>query len=244
MAQKIMSRLCRKNIYESFIYIAILTFIGGFMNAYTYTLHDGYLATMNTGNMARIGLAISAHNMAGTAPYFMSIAANALGAMTTFICRTIITSNTEIKWQKVCLMAELVIFFCVGLLPASVPHAFVNFTISFIAGFQLASFTLWNDNAVATTLGSGNVRFIGEHMGNALLNPSWKNFLKFMMFFCITSSFVFGVVIGSNLSNGWGRYSIYFVCFLLLFLLVLEADLSYYIQKQEAAKANKKARLA
>lgn len=223
---RLLEKLYSSNIYESFICIAVLTFTGGFLNAYTYVLHGEYLSTMNTGNMARIGLAIAAGDMAGTAPYFMSIAGNALGAMTTFICRALLAGRLKDQWQKVCLWAEMGIFLCVGLLPTELLHTPINFLISFMAGFQLASFTMWEGNLVATTIASGNIRFVGEYMGNAILNPTWKNFIKLFLFVAITVSFVFGVVFGARLSGDWGRYSIFFVCFLLLVLLFLEGDIT------------------
>lgn len=217
--------LCSQNIYESFVCIAILTFIGGFLNAYTYELHGEYLSTMNTGNMARIGLAFTHGNMSQTGPYFMSIAANALGAMTTFICREKLAASHKQTWQRMCLMAEMVIFLVIGLLPAATPHLMINFMISFLAGFQLASFTLWEGNLVATTIASGNIRFVGEHLGNAILYPSWKNFLKFFLFFLITISFPVGVITGSLLVTSVGKYGIFLVSLLILAMLLLEGDI-------------------
>lgn len=215
-----------KNICESFLFIFILTFIGGYMNAYTFILHDGYLSTMNTGNMARIGIAISNNDLSQTGPYFMSIIANALGAMTTFICREKVAEGIQSKWQKKCLVAELLVFIAIGLLPTAVPHFIINFIISFIAGFQLASFTIWEGNLVATTIASGNIRFVGEHLGNAIIKPNKGNFLKFFMFLIITLSFVFGVVCGADLSRAIGENSIYAVCFLIIILIVIENDIT------------------
>lgn len=208
-------RFYNVNVYDTFLCILTLTFTGGFINAYTYVLHGEYLATMNTGNMARIGLAISAGDMSGTAPYFMSIAANALGAMFAFIGREKLATYFKMRWRKLCLIMESMIFIGISLLPASIPDTPINFMISIMSGFQLATFTSLHGNTVATTIASGNVRFVGENMGNTLLHPSWENFMKLMTYVFVMAMFIFGVVIGANFSRLWGKYSILIVSALL-----------------------------
>ncbi|MEG1152638.1 MAG: YoaK family protein [Oscillospiraceae bacterium] len=212
----------RKNTFESFLFIFILTLIGGFINSYTFILHDGYLSTMNTGNMARMGLAISRLEFQEAATYLMSIFANAFGAMMAFICREKFENGVKDRWQRKCLKTELIIFLIIGFLPSSLPHFFINFLISSIAGFQLATFTTWNGNLVATTIASGNIRFVGEHLGNAIINPSKKSFLNFLLFLSITLAFVLGVIIGALSSNLIGKFSIYIVCVLISSLIFIE----------------------
>ncbi|MEG1621143.1 MAG: YoaK family protein, partial [Oscillospiraceae bacterium] len=105
---------------------------------------------------------------------------------------------------------------------SSLPHFFINFLISSIAGFQLATFTTWNGNLVATTIASGNIRFVGEHLGNAIINPSKKSFLNFLLFLSITLAFVLGVIVGALTSNLMGKFSIYIVCVLISSLIFIE----------------------
>lgn len=215
--RKLKRRFYDTNVYETFMCILILTFTGGFINAYTYVLHGGYLATMNTGNMARIGLAISAGNMSETPPYFMSIAANALGAMLAYIGRERLASYLKTRWRKLCMVSEAIVFICIAMLPSSFPNMPINFLVSIMSGFQLATFTTVHGNAVATTIASGNVRFVGENLGKTILHPSKENFMNMMTYVFVMSMFIFGALIGSDLSKLWGKYSI---CLLSVLLLV------------------------
>ena len=173
------------NLYQSFTFIVFLTMIGGFINAYTYILHDGYLSTMNTGNMARIGIAISEFRFSDASEYLMSIFANAFGAMLAFITRKNFSDGLPKYWQRKCIVVEIIVFSIIGILPLSLPHFIVNCAISVMAGFQLASFTSWEGNIVATTIASGNIRFMGEHFGDMLMTPSFKNLRKFLLLFTV-----------------------------------------------------------
>lgn len=210
------------NVYESFLFIVALTMIGGFMNAYTYVLHDGYLSTMNTGNMARMGIAITELRFSDASSYLMSIFANAFGAMLAFITRKVFADNLPKFWQRKCLVAEIIIFCIVGLLPLTLPHWIVNCTISIMAGFQLASFTSWEGNVVSTTIASGNVRLMGEYLGDMVLSPNMKNLRKFLLFVLITASFIMGVIIGALTSRALSQYSIYIPVLVITAMLLID----------------------
>ncbi len=221
----------RENIYESFFFVFILIFIGGFVNAYTYKLHGRYLASMNTGNMVRMGIAITENRFRDTGIYFMSIFANAFGAMMSFFFRQKISNGLVSKYyQRACLLTEFCIFVIIGFLPLSFPDHIVNFTISAICGFQLASFTAWEGNVVATTLGSGNIRFLGEHFGNALLNPSKKTLRTFILFLFITIGFTIGVMAGIYIINAMSKFSIFVPAALILILIGFDAYMTENIQ--------------
>lgn len=230
--KNILERYYKKDVYESFICIAILTFIGGFLNAYTYELHEGYLASMNSGNMARIAIAFAeGWDMTKTIPYFTSIFANSFGAMTAYICSKTIAKRLKIRWKKLCLIMEMCFFFVIGLFPG-VHHMVVNFCISFTTGFQLGAFTVWDGNTVATTIASGNIRFVGEHLGEAILNPNWKNIVRFVLFTMITFSFLLGVFVGADICMFWGRRSIFLICLVILIILLVEAETTRRLEEQ------------
>ena len=223
----------KENIYESFLFVFILIFIGGFVNAYTYKLHGEYLASMNTGNMARMGIAITEHRIKDTGIYLMSICANAFGAMMSFFLRQKISKGLVSKYyQRACLIAEFCIFIIIAFLPLSLPNFIVNFTISFTCGFQLASFTAWEGNVVATTLGSGNVRFLGEHLGNAIMFPSKKTIRTFILFLLITTGFTIGVIVGVYAIELMSKYSIFIPAALVLVLMIIDNCISKKIYQK------------
>lgn len=227
------------NIFESFLFVFILIFIGGFVNAYTYELHNEYLASMNTGNMARMGIAITRHEYVRAASYLNSIFANAFGATFAFLLRHKI-SNGEVnqKAQRKCLIVEFVSFAVIALLPLSLPDIIVNTSISFLCGFQLASFTTWEGNVVATTLASGNIRFMGEHFGKFLVEFNVSNLRTLVLFVIITFGFTAGVIVGSLSTGLLSQYSLFIPCALLLLLMMIDYHVSKSSDLEKECQTN------
>ena len=212
-----------ENIFESFLFVFILIFIGGFVNAYTYQLHNEYLASMNTGNMARMGIAITKHEYAKSATYLGSIFANAFGATISFLIRNKVSQGKYVqKYQRRCLLVECVCLVVIAFIPLSMPDVIVNTAISCMCGFQLASFTTWEGNVVATTLGSGNIRFMGEHLGNVLVDFNLHNLRTFILFVIITFGFTAGVITGIEITKIMSQYSLFIPCALLLILMIID----------------------
>ena len=151
--------------------------------------------------------------------------------MTSFFFRHKISKGLVSKYyQRACLIMEFCVFTIIAFLPMSLPNFIVNFSISFICGFQLASFTAWEGNVVATTLGSGNVRFLGEHLGNAIVNPSKKTFRTFVLFTIITMGFTIGVIIGVYTIELMAQFSILVPAILVLVLMVIDSYISKHME--------------
>lgn len=51
----------------------MLTFVGGYVNAYTYITRNGILANMHTANMSKMGINLAVGNFKGALSFFITI---------------------------------------------------------------------------------------------------------------------------------------------------------------------------
>ena len=65
--------------WERPLFLMIITFIGGYMNAYTYITRNGILANIHTANMSTLGISIAMAQWQSALDHFIPIIACILG---------------------------------------------------------------------------------------------------------------------------------------------------------------------
>lgn len=203
---------------ESLPFMVILTFIGGFINAYSFFTRGGAFVSFHTGNIMRVGIAAATLDLAMFGSSIIPILGAFLGAILAQLFKAILSKRSIHFWQLAALITEFAAFLVVGFIPESYPHTAVNFSLSLIIMFQLSNFRTLNGAAHNTTIETGNLRTLGQHCGNILLNrnlPSLKVACQYAVAFL---AFPFGALIGGLLSSVFHIHSIWFCCVLLFIL--------------------------
>ena len=204
--------------FEKPLFIMIITFVGGYMNGYTYITRNNILANMHTANMSKLGINIALGEWLEALHYFIPIVTCILGAAFSKLIETILINfNFKGDWRKFALVLEGIALFLIGLIPSSFPDIIVTNLVSFLMGYQLCLFRNCLGVPFNTTICTGNIRTVGLFLFGALDRESKDSLKKLITFTILTFSFAVGAIPGTLISLALGIKSVW-VCSFILFL--------------------------
>lgn len=205
-----------KHPEDSLAFMRSLTFIGGFLNAYSFFTRGGAFVSFHTGNLVRIGLAIVLSDKVQLWNSLTPVIGAFIGAVTATIIRNKITKDN--LFNKVIVLTEIALMFIVGFIWTNSIDYIINFGLSFITMFQLTSFRKAKSIAHNTSIMTGNLRTLAQLFTNIFFERNKKSLTEFISYSITFFSFIFGVVIGGFSSLYIGKVSIW-ICSLILLLL-------------------------
>lgn len=208
-------------IEQTILFTLLLSIVGGYMNAYSYFIRGGSLVSMQSGNMARIGIAFYLRDVEFFIISGVPIIGCLAGVTLSHIMRHKFSDKSRHYWQKLSLYIELILFALVGAIPADFHNHTVNFTIAIAAGFQFYNIKIYRGYTHGTTIASGNLKNLGQILGDAIINRDKASFILLVEYFILFMSFSVGAVLGSFLSVQMGETSIWVCCFILFILISL-----------------------
>lgn len=204
--------------FEKPLFIMIITFVGGYMNGYTYITRNNILANMHTANMSKLGISIALGEWLEALHYLIPIVTCILGAAFSKLIETILINfNFKGDWRKVALVLEGIALFLMGLIPSSFPDIIVTNLVSFLMGYQLCLFRNCLGVPFNTTISTGNIRTVGLFLFGALDKESRDSLKKVIIFTILTFSFAVGAIPGTLISLALSIKSVW-VCSFILFL--------------------------
>ena len=204
--------------FEKPLFIMIITFVGGYMNGYTYITRNNILANMHTANMSKLGINIAIGEWLDALHYFIPIITCILGATFSKLIEAILINfNFKGDWRKFALVLEGIALFLIGLIPSSFPDIIVTNLVSFLMGYQLCLFRNCLGVPFNTTICTGNIRTVGLFLFGALDRESKDSLKKLITFTILTFSFAVGAIPGTLISLTLSIRSVW-VCSFILFL--------------------------
>ena len=204
--------------FEKPLFIMIITFVGGYMNGYTYITRNNILANMHTANMSKLGINIAIGEWLEALHYFIPIITCILGATFSKLIEAILINfNFKGDWRKFALVLEGIALFLIGLIPSSFADIIVTNLVSFLMGYQLCLFRNCLGVPFNTTICTGNIRTVGLFLFGALDRESKDSLKKLITFTILTFSFAVGAIPGTLISLTLSIRSVW-VCSFILFL--------------------------
>ena len=210
-----------KHPEDSLAFMRSLTFIGGFLNAYSFFTRGGAFVSFHTGNLVRIGLAIVLNDNVQFWNSLTPVIGAFIGAVTATAIRNKI--NKDISFNKVIVLIEIVMLFIVGLIWSNSIDYIINFGLSFIAMFQLSCFRKAKNVAHNTTIMTGNLRTLSQLFTTMFFEKNKKSVIEFITYLITFLSFIFGVIIGGFSSLLIDKMSIW-ICALILLILFFKME--------------------
>ena len=203
--------------WERPLFLMIVTFVGGYMNGYTYITRHNILANMHTANMSKLGINIAIGNWYEALRYFIPIVACILGVLFSELIKSMLTKHKYIgDWRKVALVIEALALFFIGLIPTSCPDIIVTNLVSFFMGYQLCLFRECLGIGFNTTICTGNIRNVGQLLYSALDEKSKYSIEKLSTFTILTFSFAVGAIPGTLISLAISTKAVWICSFILL----------------------------
>ncbi|MGI5958367.1 MAG: YoaK family protein [Massiliimalia sp.] len=202
--------------HESLQIGILLALVGGFLDAYTYLTQGGVFANAQTGNMVLCGISAAQGKWDRVGFYLIPIGAFAVGVLVTQWVQKFAGKLNLEQWRHLVLVGETLLLLVIGCLPAGIPHAVVNVTVSFVCSMQVQAFRKLAGTPYATTMCTGNLRSATEHIFVFLTSHEPSAGKKAVRYLVIILSFCVGAAAGSLFSQLWGQRSVWICCILLI----------------------------
>lgn len=183
---------------EKYRLTALLTVVGGFLEAYTFLTRGGVFANAQTGNIARLGLAAAGGDLHAVLRYLLPIVSFIAGVSLSIQIRACCRRypSRSFHWRQIVVLAETALLAIVGLIPAEAPDLSVTGTVSFVCALQVESFRKFHGNVFASTMCTGNLRSATEDLNHYFETRDRGRLVKSLMYFAIDLFFICGVTAG------------------------------------------------
>lgn len=208
-----------KQASESLRLALLLAFVGGFLDAYSYTCRGQVFATMQTGNMILLGIQILNGDMAKVVHYLLPISSFALGI---FCCEMIKHNFKKIHllhWRQIIILLEI-IFLCVTFYLDDDHITLANCTISFLCAMQMNSFKKVNGYPYISTMCTGNLRSVVESLSGYLFSKNKKFLHKAFHYFSVIVLFISGVMVSRYITLKVGYHAVITSVFVLMIVFL------------------------
>lgn len=217
-----------EKLVESVPFMAGMTALGGFCNAYTFMTRGGVFANAHTANMAKVGISMATADWSGVMGALVPILGCLLGGV---LCEFVKDKSQATPgwlgghWYQKALVLELMALLVVGFVPATVPHGVVNAAMSLVTGFQLNIFRNWKYGGHNTTICTGNLRNLAQWVYAALTQRNVGMGKKAVAYTGLFVAFTLGAVIATLLCIRLGVQASWCAClFLAVWLVWLWVD--------------------
>jgi uncharacterized membrane protein YoaK (UPF0700 family) len=187
----------------------LLTMVGGFLDAYTYFERGGVFANAQTGNIVKLGIALSNGARDAYLAYLMPICVFSLGILTALTIKEILTRRELRLIRRSVLAVEMVCLAIVGLIPLGERwDIFANCLVSFAAAMQYETFTTFRGEAIVTTMSTGNLRKCVDSLFEGIVRHDPAKLARAGLFLSIILVFASGAFVGTRACQLMGRAAV------------------------------------
>ena len=165
----------------------LLTYVGGFLDGYTYLGRGHVFANAQTGNMALLGISLFRGDGMQVLHYLLPISAFALGSLLTKQLERTTFSKRLVS------AIEILILAFVALAGSGLADQYANMLISFVCAMQVTAFRQIDGLPYASTMCTGNLRSAMEKVDLFLLEKDLYQLKQAAKYFLVIGCFTFYV---------------------------------------------------
>ena len=191
-----------------------LTFIGGFIDAYTFVQRGGVLAAGQTGNIVFLSVDIARQNLPGIVTKLMAMIFFCLGIATVKILKH--KKNRSHYWRLTSLIAEFIICMIVGFLPKTVSNLYVVPPLALVMAMQNVSFDQIEGLGYNNVFSTGNLKKAIISFVEYFYHHRKENITNALIYLGLVLGFSGGAVASAVLQKWFGLKTIWFVPILLI----------------------------
>ncbi|MEQ8198163.1 MAG: YoaK family protein [Clostridiaceae bacterium] len=201
---------------ESYILGALLTIVGGFLDAYTYISRGNVFANTQTGNIILLGLNLAEKNWIQVFRYMIPILAFISGVILSEVIKVKFKQNPNVHWRQIVIAVEILVLLIVAFIPQGNMNVMANIAVSFVCSLQYDSFKKFT-----TTMCTGNLRIAADQLFIYMHEKNSEARTKSLQYYGIILFFVFGVVLGTFFTKFFNVKAVLFSCIILLIVFVI-----------------------
>ncbi|MGT2828960.1 YoaK family protein [Streptococcus hillyeri] len=220
-------------VFEGLRVAACLTFISGYINAFTFVTQNGIFAGVQSGNVIMWAYHAAQGNWQRVINFTIPIVFFMIGQCATYLIRRWFVSKNIFWHFGASLIMQAIIVITVLLTPI-LPSFFTIANLALVASIQVESFRKLRGAPYANVMMTGNVKnaalltFKGFMEKNAELQKAGRNI------FIIILTFALGVALSTVISTHLKEYGLVFVILPLLYI-----NVSLWNEKNWEEKINK-----
>lgn len=194
----------RVPLAESMLFLTVVTFMGGFLDTYIYTIRSGFFPNGHTTNLAKVGIALAQGNWNSLLQTIMFPLSCVLGVIVSEMVRTAVKDR---DWRSIGLGLEFILLCGVAFVPDTVPDQAINCFGCFITAYQLCLFRKCEFGVHNTTICTGNLRSMAQFFFSALQDKTASSWMRFLKYGSFLVTFVLGSAASFLLCGVMGRYA-------------------------------------
>ncbi|HIZ83075.1 MAG TPA: DUF1275 domain-containing protein [Firmicutes bacterium] len=175
---------------------AVMTFVGGYFGAFTYSIRGGVFCNAQTGNFVLLAMALGRREWMHALYFLIPISAYCLGAFLSELLPKYVKRFRLIRWDTLFIMVEIAVVIFLGCLPESAPVQITQVLVNFICSMQYNTFRQAEGVPMATTFCTNHIRQVGLSVCKAIQHPTDRrsHFKRMGMHLGMLCSFLAGGV--------------------------------------------------
>lgn len=187
---------------------SMLTFIGGFMDAYSFKTQGGHFSGMQTGNMIYLMMELAAGRYWSALSYLLPIVCFIIGAMFTYFIRKKITEKRG-PWYLTSATLMFIGIFIIGLSSMTAYNQLTVALLAFFAAIQAETFKHVRGTPYANIMMTGNLKSFSVFLAQGISERDPIYLRKARNTFLVVLAFAFGAYLSAKLSNYMGNNTIF-----------------------------------
>ena len=204
-----------------------LTWVGGFLGAFTYSIRGGVFCNAQTANFVLLSMAVGSGQWGHALYYFVPMIAYFIGIVISETVAKPIKKLQLIRWDTLLVLIEMMFVLLLGFIPESAPYQISQVMVNFICAMQYNTFRQAEGMPVATTFCTNHFRQVGVAFTKAVKHrdPVWAG--KMWRHLSLILIFTFGGVISTMLCHRFLGRAVWGAMFplVVVFCYLLDADL-------------------
>ncbi|MDR1568695.1 MAG: DUF1275 domain-containing protein [Streptococcaceae bacterium] len=215
-----MIKLKDYRVYEGLRIAMSLTFIGGFLDAYSYKMLGGKFASMQSGNLIYFSLHLMDGKFHQALLYLPPVLSFLIGSIVCVVLRRF-AKQRNLRWHMTAAAVELIGFMILALLSNHLSSEFLILSIAFLAAIQAESFKRLRGIPYATIMSTGNLKTFGSFLASGIIQRDRKTLEKARHSFLAILFFILGALSAALSTKFVQDYALFLVCLPLIFILIL-----------------------
>ncbi|MBV8062362.1 MAG: DUF1275 domain-containing protein [Nevskia sp.] len=194
---------------ESLRGAVLLTFAGGYLDAFTYTGHGHVFANSMTGNVVLLGISLTRGEWPEVLTRLWPILAFLAGVFTAHVIRLRSDEHHPLRAGLLALGLELGLLLLVALLPAGFPDVPIVLGIAFMGALQSTMFARLEGQVYNSTMTTGNLRKFAESFSAGIYPRREPRALRqARLFAAVCACFAAGAVCGALVTPRFGNVAV------------------------------------
>lgn len=201
----------------------LLTFVGGFTDAYTFMLYGNVFVAGQTGNIIFLAVSLINHKWFESILKLTIILTFLIGMIVSAIW-TKLMSKTH-YWRVYSLLFELLVMVLVGILPRTVSAYYKLPLLAFAMAFQYCLYDQVNNFSYANVFTTANLKKATLNLAAGILYQQKDHLKSAILYYKIIACFIVGALLGAFLSHTLGVSAIMIPAGLVLIAII------YHVKK-------------